>query len=543
MSGSELLTTAEMAEADRRAVALGVPSLTLMENAGRAVADEAAKMVAPGARILVLCGPGNNGGDGFVAARLLEERGYEVVVACPEPMDRVAPDAAVMAARWTGGISDDWPKEMSGAALVVDGLFGAGLSRPIVGDTAAVVIMAMCGNRPVLAIDVPSGLDGNAGAPVGANVVRATRTVTFFRRKPGHLLLPGRVLCGDVVVADIGIPEAVLGDVADVAEDPDSADDGSGSFDIRTSVNAPGRWLDIYPWPRLDGHKYDRGHAVVVSGSGETSGAARLAARGALRIGAGLATLVGGPAATAINAMHTNAIMVRKVEGAEGLSEFLSDPRRNAVLIGPGAGVGPETAADVLAVLASRAAAVLDADALTSFGATSAVERSKFGFVVRRQTPGASPDDLFAAIKARDAPVVLTPHDGEFVRLFGELPGSKLDRARAAAERSGAVVILKGPDTVIAAPPNSGYEHGHDGGFAAINDNAPPWLATAGSGDVLAGFVTGLLAQRMPAFAAACAAVWLHGECASLFGPGLIAEDLPEILPKVLAALHARHRA
>jgi NAD(P)H-hydrate epimerase len=515
MGGIELLTTAEMAEADRLAVAAGVPSLTLMENAGRAIANEAARMVAPAARIVVLCGPGNNGGDGFVAARLLKERGYDVGVALLGDRARLKGDAAAMAARWTGDVLPATGPALAGADLVIDALFGAGLARPLDGAAAAMVEAVNAGGAPVLAVDVPSGLDGTTGQTAGP-VVRATRTVTFFRRKPGHLLLPGRALCGAVVVADIAIPVAVLASIAP-----------------RTMANAEPLWLDRLPWPRLDGHKYARGHAVVVSGAAEMAGAARLSARGALRVGAGLVTLVGGPAATAINAAHVSAVMVRRVEGAVGLAEFLADERRNAALIGPGAGVGMETAADVLAVLASKAAAVLDADALTSFADAEAPSRPGFGFVRRDAVEGARPADLFAAIKGRTAPVVVTPHDGEFKRLFGATgEGAKLGRARQAAAASGAVVVLKGPDTVIAAPD----------GRAAINENAPPWLATAGSGDVLAGYVTGLLAQGMPAFEAACAAVWLHGACATEFGPGLIAEDLPEVLPKLLARLHGRHR-
>jgi ADP-dependent NAD(P)H-hydrate dehydratase / NAD(P)H-hydrate epimerase len=359
---------------------------------------------------------------------------------------------------------------------------------------------------------VPSGLDGTTGCAEGP-VVQAVRTVTFFRPKPGHLLLPGRALCGEVRVADIGIAAAVLGEIAP-----------------RTFANRPALWMGSYPRPSLDGHKYTRGHAVVVSGPAECTGAARLGARGALRMGVGLVTLVGSGSATAINATHATAVMVRAVASDGALAEFLADARRNAVLIGPGAGVGPATAASVLTVLAGKAAAVLDADALTSFvpvAGEAPVKAAGLGFVVRSAEPEPAEQALFDAIKTRQAPVVLTPHAGEFKRLFGDMAGSKLERARRAAEMSGAVVILKGPDTVIAAPD----------GRAAINDNAPPWLATAGSGDVLAGFVTGLLAQRMPAFEAACAAVWLHGECANRFGIGLIAEDLPEQLPQVLQGL------
>jgi NAD(P)H-hydrate epimerase len=398
--------------------------------------------------------------------------------------------------------------------VIVDAMFGAGLSRPLDGVVAEIVDAVNRARTTVVAVDVPSGLDGTTGQATGP-VVQATCTVTFFRPKPGHLLLPGRLLCGELRVADIGIPAGVLSDIAP-----------------RTCVNRPALWNARYPRPRPDAHKYTRGHAIVVSGPAESTGAARLGARAALRIGSGLVTLVGSAAATAINATHVTAVMVRAVASDAALAEVLADERRNAVLIGPGTGVGGATAATVLTILSSPAAVVLDADALTSFApgaAVAPVKAAGLGFVVRAE-PDPTAQALFGAIGGRKGPVVLTPHEGEFKRLFGELAGSKLDRTRQAAATSGAVVILKGPDTVIAAPD----------GRAAINDNAPPWLATAGSGDVLAGLVTGLLAQRMPAFEAACAAVWLHGECATTFGIGLIAEDLPEVLPQVLRLLPRR---
>ncbi len=502
MTGLELLTTEEMARADQLAVTAGVPSLTLMENAGRAVADEAAKMVDPGASVVVLCGPGNNGGDGFVAARLLAERGFQVSLSLLGNRAALKGDAATMAAQWTGKIqqsSDAFPN----ADLVIDGLFGAGLSRPLDGAAAALVEAVDASGKPVLAVDVPSGLDGNTGIS-GGPVVKATRTVTFFRRKPGHLLMPGRAFCGEIFVADIGIPPSVLREILP-----------------KYSANAPALWLGVYPWPRLDGHKYSRGHAVAVSGPGHATGAARMGARAALRVGTGLVTVASPMDAVAANAAQLTAIMLKPFEGARGLGEILSDERKNAVLIGPGAGVSLATRLLVQVVLEFDAAAVLDADALTSFTIDQDDDEEP---VVNH---------LFSLVAENPTrPVVFTPHEGEFTRLFPDVSGSKLDRARAAAQRSGAVVILKGPDTVIAAPD----------GRAAINDNAPPWLATAGSGDVLAGLVTGLLAQHMPAFEAACAAVWLHGECATQFGPGLIAEDLPEQLPAVLSALEARAR-
>jgi NAD(P)H-hydrate epimerase len=506
----ELLTTAEMGRADKAAIDGGVPGVMLMENAGRAVAEATAELAGRAGRtIAVVCGPGNNGGDGFVAARLLRKRGFTVRLGLLGPREALKGDAAEMARRWEGAIEPLMPATIAGADLIVDALFGAGLTRALEGVAAEVVAAINASGKPVVAVDVPSGLDGTTGMAAGP-VVQAMRSVTFFRLKPAHLLLPGRALCGEVRLADIGIPASVL-----------------ASIGPRAFANRPALWREAYPRPRLEGHKYSRGHAVVVSGPAEQTGAARLGARGCLRIGAGLVTVVGPPAATAINATQLTAIMVKAIGADAALTEFLADKRHNAVLIGPGTGVGAATAATVLTVLASAAAAVLDADALTSFAPGEdgkPVRAVGFGFVVRDAEPGPAPGGLFAAIRGRSAPVVLTPHEGEFKRLFGDLTGSKLDRARKAAELSGAVMILKGADTVIAAPD----------GRAAINDNAPPWLATAGAGDVLAGFVTGLLAQHMPAFEAACAAVWMHGACATEFGPGLIAEDLPETLPRVL---------
>ncbi len=547
MAGEELLTNEEMGRADKLAAAAGVPSLTLMENAGRAVADEAEKMVSPGARIVVLAGPGNNGGDGFVAARLLKERGYDVRLALLGDKAGLKGDAAAMAARWKGSTSEAGLANFVTADVVIDALFGAGLSRALEGEAARCVEAINASGKPVLAVDVPSGLDGTTGLAAGP-VVRAARTVTFFRRKPGHLLMPGRALCGEVVVADIGIPAAVLahsppprgeglgvGGTTTLAGmgslPPGLHHEGGGEVKVATWANGPDLWRYCFPQARPDGHKYTRGHAVVVSGPRHQTGAARMGARGALRIGAGLVTVASPPDAVAVNAAHLTAIMLKPFDRALGLAEILADERKNAVLIGPGCGVGPETCELVTTVLAAKAALLLDADALTSFAGPEkdSVSPVAFGFTPRsREKEGASASALIEAIEAKpERPVVLTPHEGELKRLFPDLVGSKLERARAAAERSGAVVMLKGPDTVVAAPD----------GRAAINENAPPWLATAGSGDVLAGFVTGLLAQRMPAFEAACAAVWLHGECANRFGPGLIAEDLAEMLPEVLRGL------
>lgn len=470
---TELLTPTEMYRADALAVQAGVPSLALMESAGRAVAEEIVRRY--GARpSLVLCGPGNNGGDGFVVARFLKTWGWPVRLALLGSRQALKGDAATMAARWDGPLEE--VEEVQGAGLIIDALFGAGLSRDFPAELAAVINGAGC---PVVSVDVPSGLDGLTGHPRGASV-KADVTVTFFRRKPGHVLLPGRTLCGEVVVADIGIPESVLQEIRP-----------------RDSIN----WEIRPPQPAAERHKYGRGHAVVVSGGPLHTGASRLAAEAALRSGAGLVTISGAREALAVQAAHVSAIMLSDVD----LSKLLADRRKNAVCIGPAAGVGADTRDLVETVLMSGAATVLDADALSSFAEES-------GRLFRLVKLGVS------------RPVVMTPHDGEFSRIFKRVSGtdeSKIEHARKAAQLSDAVIILKGADTVIAAPD----------GRARVNVNAPPSLATAGSGDVLAGIVTAMLAQGMPGFEAACAAVWLHGDAASRHGPrGLTAETLLQSL-------------
>jgi NAD(P)H-hydrate epimerase len=496
---NEILSVAEMYAADAYAVAHGVPSLTLMENAGRAVADEICKRWTPRSTA-VLCGPGNNGGDGFIVARLLQERGWDVTVAFYgknwDAIDRAVilkelrGDSAAMAARWDGALINPSNHLLEYADLVVDALYGAGLSRPLEGGANTTAIVLAAQDTTVVSIDVPSGLHGDTGKPLGDVCVKADLTVTFFRRKPAHVLMPGHALCGEVVVADIGIPEAAL-----------------ETIKPKLFENGPALW--DFPWPKADGQKYKRGHCVVVSGPAHATGAARLAARGALRIGAGLVSVASPPDAVAVNAASLTAIMVKPFSGAAGLSELLKDKRLNAVVIGPGCGVGRQTQELVAAVLASGAATVLDADALTSFK-----------------------DEPQALFRLLHGAAILTPHEGEFERLFkGVLASSqnKIEAARAAAAMAKCTVLLKGPDTVIATPD----------GLATVNTHAPPTLATAGSGDVLAGFIGGLMAQGLDPYRAGSVAAWLHGDAAFQFGPGLIAEDLPEILPATLRALKA----
>jgi hydroxyethylthiazole kinase-like uncharacterized protein yjeF len=493
--GMEVLTTAEMERADRLTIAAGTPGFALMMSAGQSVA-EAAMALAEEGPILVVAGRGNNGGDGFVAAAELAARGREVSVALLCERDSLQGDAASAARGWKHPVLPFNPQAIGKPALIIDALFGAGLDRPVKGDPLEMIEAINANGAPVLSVDLPSGINGTTGAVMGV-AVRATETVTFFRKKPAHLLLPGRLHCGRVRVADIGIEAAVLNEIAPV-----------------TFENVPEAWHTAFPVPQVDGHKYARGHAVVVSGDIASTGAARMSARGALRAGAGLVTLVTPRDALVVNASALTAVMVRPIDTVVEFAELLGDKRLNACVIGPGAGVGARTCDFVLTALTAECRLVLDADALTSFAG--------------------APDRLFEAIKANANPqVVLTPHEGEFPRLFSDIsnkhPGrSKLERVRAAAERSGAVVLLKGPDTVVASPD----------GRATIAANAPPWLATAGAGDVLSGMIAGMLAQGAPAFEAASIGVWMHGEAAREAGPGLIAEDLPETLPAVFRRLY-----
>lgn len=505
----ELLTCEQMARADAWAMAHGVDGSALMARAGKAVAEAVQARWSP-RPVVVVCGPGNNGGDGYVIARCLSEAGWSVRVLASEPPASLKGDALHHAGLWLampGGRQAPerlQPSALEGAALVVDALFGAGLSRPLEPEVSALMAEVAARGIPVVAVDVPSGVRGDTGESWGAS--QAQLTVTFFRKKPGHLLMPGRALCGEVVVADIGIAPQAL-----------------APLQIQAWENSQALWSSRWSAPADTAHKYRRGHVVVLGGA-RMVGAARLAARAAGRIGAGMTTLAVPASAWPVYAAGVMSTMVHPLPD-HAVAHFLEDwtallapPRWAAAVLGPGALAGlPEPAGPTLRSLVLTALQapgarplVLDADALTAFEA--------------------SPDVLFEAIAQSDCPVVLTPHEGEFLRLFGPDGHDKLGRTREAARRSGAVVLHKGADTVIAAPD----------GRAAVNTGAPPWLATAGAGDVLAGMIAGLLAQGLPAWKAACAAAWAHGACARAFGPGLLAEDLPEQLPAVLRALWAQ---
>ncbi|MEQ8255451.1 MAG: NAD(P)H-hydrate dehydratase [Roseovarius confluentis] len=514
---TELLTAAQMRAIEEAAIASGeATGLDLMERAGRgvvaAVFEEWPDLAAAPHRAVVLCGPGNNGGDGFVVARLLKEWGWDVEVFLYGDPAKLPPDARVNYQRWSAmGKVGDMSRDIEHrekSDLFVDAVFGTGLSRPVEGGLAQVLV-AFDGFREsrhvrTVAVDIPSGLCADSGRAMGT-FANADLTVSFHEAKLGHYLSRGAQQAGKLVVKSIGLSQ-------------DAAPDGV----VRLVDRVPGGRLR----KAATSHKYGHGHALVLSGGAGRTGAARLAARGVLRIGAGLVTLGVPPNAQQEVACHVTSIMLRRVEGGDGLAAVLEDGRLNAVCLGPGLGV--ERARELVpAALAGGGlethptrSVVLDADALTAFAE--------------------QPETLFGMLHEQS---VLTPHAGEFARLFPDVAEklnaaptsgpaySKVDATRAAANRAGCVVLFKGPDTVIADP------DGRCSITSAQYERSAPWLATAGAGDVLAGFIAGLLARGFAPMQAAETGAWLHVECARSFGPGLIAEDLPEELPKVLRAL------
>ena len=481
----ELISTAEMYAIDAASVAAGVPVSALMGAAGESVAAAIAERfeIAP---VLVVCGPGNNGGDGWVAASALKRRGWQVRVLSLAPAEKLSADAAAARAHWDGPVESVWTP--GGAILFVDAMFGAGLSRPLDGIAAEIARFMAEHRRQVIAVDAPSGLSGDTGKPIGEACAAAALTVTFVRKKPAHLLYPGRDLCGEVALADIGAPERAITEIG-----------------VKLWENQPDLWRAHFPWPAANAHKHRRGHVLAASGGQGRSGAARLGARAALRAGAGLVTVLAPGAAMAECAAQLTAIMLRQADAA---ADLVAASGEGILLIGPGFGLDPERVETLLATLRARAGAgVLDADALTALAGARA--------------------DWPNLIRAED---VLTPHQGEFERLFPGLlanSASRVEAVRRAALEADCVVLLKGPDTAIAAPD----------GRAAINPTGSPFLATAGAGDVLAGAIAGLAAQGMPAFEAACAGAWLHGRAGEALGPGLIAEDLSEAFPSILKRL------
>ncbi|MGB7323171.1 MAG: NAD(P)H-hydrate dehydratase [Albidovulum sp.] len=563
---TELLTAAQMRAIEQAAIASGeVTGLELMERAGRgvveAIFEEWPELKAGSFRAVVLCGPGNNGGDGFVVARLLKEWGWEVAVFLYGAPEKLPPDARVNYERWCGmgevsELTDEAAYRASARSgiedgVLVDALFGTGLTRSLSDDvllplSTFLSIVPLCFLKHV-AVDMPSGVCSDSGRTLMnargvGNQTGYNLVVTFHRARVGHHL--GDLYYGRVRVKDIGLPKAgtmsaqqmhsgILA-LAELAEFARSGGNVREMIDFETEKSAAKEHarakaaishlvdgFDAYVDKAEHGraHKYTHGHALILSGGAGKGGAARLAARGALRIGAGLVTLGCPPEALAENAARLDAVMLKPVADADAFAPVLEDKRIIALCLGPGLGTGDREVALVAAALAAKRALVLDADALTILACE----------------PG-----LFAALHEN---CVLTPHAGEFARLFPDIAEklaapatkgpaySKVDACREAAKRAGCVVLFKGPDTVIADPD----------GRCSINsahyERAAPWLATAGSGDVLAGFITGLLARGFSPMQAAETAAWLHVECARAFGPGLIAEDLPEQLPSVFRDL------
>ncbi|WP_299359236.1 NAD(P)H-hydrate dehydratase [uncultured Paracoccus sp.] len=528
---SQVLTPERMRKAEAAAMDSGqVTGLQLMERAGAAVAGHIRLRWPRPAQVTVLCGPGNNGGDGYVIARHLQQAGWRVRVL--GMANTPGPDAAEMKRQWLrmGGVEPLTAANLQQNAdhlhVVVDAIFGIGLTRPPKGEIAAVLSLLAdpraggIGNR-IVAVDCPSGLCLDSGRYLGTVDARrpaARLTVTFDSPKPGHLLAQGPAACGELVIADIGLrswrdqevdgPNAA--GLAAIWPEFDGVDHDVPDQTERTPANMLGSLAKV---GSRGAHKFDHGHALVVAGGAGRGGAARLSARAALRIGAGLVTIAAPAAAQAEHASRPDALMRRSVDDAGDLHALLGDGRVTALCIGPGCGV--ERAGELLpAVLACRRACVLDADALT---ALATIPRDRL----------------------HDR-CVLTPHGGEFARLFPDLAArlaepalhgpafSRVDAARAAAGRCGAVVLLKGPDTVIAAP---------DGRVRIHSAFDVPWLATAGSGDVLAGTITGLLARGLDPVEAASLGALVHAQAARGFGPGLIADDLPDHIPAALSAL------
>lgn len=499
-----LLTSAQMRALEQAAIESGAASgRDLMERAGRgfvaAVFETWPDLERAPHRAVVVCGPGNNGGDGFVIARLLHDWGWQVAVHSLGTADRLPPDARINYDRWCeiGVVS---PLEAAGgieADLHVDALFGIGLIRPLEGVALDWALCPRSGR--VAAVDLPSGLCSDSGRVLGAGAVHADLTVTFHGAKAGHHLAEGPAHCGRLVRAEIGLRVCSVEGAVRLIETP-----------APEMLNKTG-----------SAHKYSNGHALVLTGGAGRTGAARLAARAALRIGAGVVTLGAPPAALMEVACQITAVMVRRIGTGDDLTEMIEDPRITAVCLGPGLG-GRRACELVPAVVGAgrKLAVLLDADALSAFED--------------------GPEALFAMLHPA---CVLTPHAGEFARLFPDIAEnlaapplngpvySKVDATRAAAKRAGCVVLYKGSDTVIADP------QGRCAVSSTHYDNAAPWLATAGSGDVLAGFITGLMARGFDPMQAAEMGTWLHAACARSYGPGLIAEDLPEELPKVLRAL------
>ena len=492
----ELLTPEEMGNADHLAATLNrEDSFKLMERAGQAIADIVLNDYRQCRKIAVLCGPGNNGGDGYMAAHILKSHGFEpTIFALGTP--RAGSDAEKAAALWGAKhLAFDNFSSPQDFDVVIDALYGAGLDRPLEQSLQEKLKRLNESGIPVIAVDLPSGVFGQNGAIKG-EAVKASKTVTFFRLKPGHVCYPGRLQCGEIRLADIGIPEKVLETIKPTR-----------------FINFLSLWLKNWPKLDYDTHKYRRGHAVVFSGHQSSTGAARLAAHAAARSGAGLVTIVSPEDALLVHEMHLTSIMLKEMGSDTEILDFLENRKVRSVILGPAFG-SLERALSIIEVVLLKSkifTLVLDADALTAMAGKS--------------------EEIFALIKRSPVNVILTPHEGEFQRVFPSVAHmedlSRIEKAAKAATDSGSVIVYKGADTIIASPD----------GRLAVNVNGTPFLATAGSGDVLSGIIGGLSAQKMLPFEAACAGVFLHARCAEYFGYGMIAEDIVSAIPLVLSGI------
>jgi len=488
----EILTSEQMYRADLLAVKNGISSYQLMGNAGKCITREIIKKCRKG-RALILCGRGNNGGDGFVVARLLSARGWPTQVGVLRSLKGIKNDALRASKEWKGTTFElsltQLKKRIRGCSVVVDALFGIGLNRPVKENIKGLINVVNKSKIPCISIDIPSGIDADSGKMLGT-AIRADATVSFFRPKLGHFLFPGREYTGNLTIADIGIPDSAIQKIKPTI-----------------FLNGPELWGKKFPWPSYRDHKYSRGHALIVGGE-EMTGAARLAARACLRTGSGLVTIVANRSSSRIYKMEMPEILSVVADHVNDLKKVISDRRKNVFLIGPGIGVSGSTLKKVLLLLSKKRPCILDADAISAFSR--------------------SPTKLFKSVFPR---CVLTPHEGEFARLFPKIAKrkniNKVTKCILASSDANGIVLLKGPDTVISRPD----------GLSVVNCNAPPTLATAGSGDVLAGIITGLIAQGMDSFNASVAGAWIHGEAANLFGPGLVADDLPNLIPQVLRGI------
>jgi len=509
-----LLSNQQVRNADKLTIESGISGFELLSAAGRQVYEVVSQLATASDRILVACGSGNNGGDGLIAAALLLEAGFDVSVVLSSPPETVTGDARLALNALGQPVSSLADSTVDNYSIILDAILGSGIDRPVRDDLARWIALVNNSNALIVSVDIPTGICSDSGVVMGT-AVAAQHTVTFFRKKTGHVLYPGRQHCGQIHLRQIGIDDSVL-----------------DQLQPRCFENGTALWQASLPQPSWNSHKYTRGHVVVATGDALSTGAARLAARAALRAGAGLVTLACPSSAVSVVASHVSCEMLETADTAAEFKAILEDERISAVVVGPGLGIGSATQELVQAALRSTASVVLDADALTSFENCEA--------------------DLFQLISESKNEVVLTPHFGEFKRLFGgcirsettQATGSgkqlvvdnKITMSIEAARISGATVVHKGPDTVIATPSS----------LCVINTNAPPWLSTAGSGDVLAGTIAGYLAQGVTGFKAASIGCWMHAEAASVFGPGLIASDIaaryPQIINRLMCSLEkAQH--